>query len=123
MFKQTLLSASAVAVASGSGIYIDSSTRTLRDNMDRQTVFHGVNVVYKQKPYIPTQDKFDFENSLSDQDIKYLKSWGMNFVRLGVMWEAVETKQGVYDTAYLSKINDLITKLGQNGIYTLVDAH
>ena len=47
----------------------------------------------------------------------------MNFVRLGVMWEGVERERGVYDDAYLSKVNALITRLGEAGIYTLVDAH
>ena len=49
--------------------------------------------------------------------------WGFNFVRLGVMWEAVERQQGIYDDAYLQKVNDLINKLGARGIYTMVDAH
>lgn len=44
-------------------------------------------------------------------------------VRLGVMWEAVERKAGVYDDTYLKKVDALITKLGKAGIYTLVDAH
>jgi endoglycosylceramidase len=39
------------------------------------------------------------------------------------MWEAVERQPGVYDEAYLKKVNDLIIKLGQKGIYTMVDAH
>jgi beta-glucosidase/6-phospho-beta-glucosidase/beta-galactosidase len=60
---------------------------------------------------------------LNDEDIANLKSWGMNFVRLGVMWEAVERSAGVYDAAYLVAINELITKLGEAGISTLVDAH
>ena len=47
----------------------------------------------------------------------------MNFVRLGVMWEAVERTEGVYDDAYLDKVADMINKLGEAGIYTLVDAH
>lgn len=47
----------------------------------------------------------------------------MNFVRLGVMWEAVERSAGVYDDAYLDKVETLINKLGAAGIYTLVDAH
>lgn len=47
----------------------------------------------------------------------------MNFVRLGVMWEAVERQRDVYDMEYLAQVNDLITKLGEAGIYTLVDAH
>lgn len=44
-------------------------------------------------------------------------------MRLGVMWEAVERTEGVYDTDYLQKIDSLITKLGEAGIYTLVDMH
>ena len=47
----------------------------------------------------------------------------MNFVRLGVMWEAVEKQPGVYDYEYLARIDKLITKLGAAGIYTLVDMH
>jgi endoglycosylceramidase len=58
-----------------------------------------------------------------NSDIADLKSWGFNFVRLGVMWEAVETSPGVYDEAYLAKVDALITRLGKAGLYTLVDAH
>jgi len=39
------------------------------------------------------------------------------------MWEGVEREAGVYDMAYLDKIEDLINKMGEAGIYTLVDAH
>jgi hypothetical protein len=39
------------------------------------------------------------------------------------MWEAVETKPGVYDQDYLDKVESLINRLGEAGIYTLVDAH
>jgi hypothetical protein len=39
------------------------------------------------------------------------------------MWEAVETAPGVYNQTYLKEIDQLITKLGESGIYTLVDAH
>ena len=40
----------------------------------------------------------------------------MNFVRLGVMWEAVERSEGTYDEAYLDKVETLINKLGEAGI-------
>ena len=52
-----------------------------------------------------------------------LRSWGINLVRLGVMWEAVETSEGVYNLTYLDEVNKLINKLGQKGIYTMVDFH
>ena len=44
-------------------------------------------------------------------------------IRLGVMWESVETAPGVYDQTYLASVNSLVDKLGKNGIYTIVDAH
>ena len=39
------------------------------------------------------------------------------------MWEAVETSPGVYNTTYLDAVKVLINKLGEKGIYTLVDSH
>lgn len=80
-------------------------------------------MVYKVAPYIPDVDTFDAQNSLNDKDIQDLKNWGMNLVRLGVMWEAVERAPGVYNYTYLNEVNTLINKLGDAGIYTLIDAH
>jgi endoglycosylceramidase len=82
-----------------------------------------VNVVYKIPPYIPESDVYDSQTSLTDADIDQLVDWGFNLVRLGVMWEAVETVRGVYNQTYLAEVDKLITKLGDKGIYTLVDAH
>ena len=102
---------------------IDNVNRIFVDQTGRQVLFHGVNVVYKVDPYIPTIGEFDAQNSLNDEDIALLKKWGQNFVRLGVMWEAVEREEGVYDDNYLDQVEAMINKLGENGIYTLVDAH
>ena len=102
---------------------INPKTRFLVDSYGRTTLLHGVNAIYKVDPYIPLTDEFDPQNSLNDDDIANLKKWGMNFVRLGVMWEGVEREAGVYDMAYLDKVEALINKMGEAGIYTLVDAH
>merc|ERR1712195_55934 len=99
----------------------------MRDSDDRHVIFHGVNVVYKVDPYLPnTQPEsaiIDSQNSLDDADIDNLVKWGFNFVRLGVMWEGVETADGVYNEKYLKDVNDLVTRLGEKGIYTLIDSH
>ena len=47
----------------------------------------------------------------------------MNHMRLGVMWEAVETSEGVYDTDYLDQIESLVNTMGKYGIYTMIDNH
>jgi len=50
--------------------------RVVRDQHGRQVIYHGVNVVYKIAPYIPIEDHFDSQNSLSDKDIDDLARWG-----------------------------------------------
>lgn len=60
---------------------------------------------------------------MNEQDIQDLANWGFNFVRLGVMWEAVERLPGLYNETYLDEVEKLINALGAKGIYTLVDAH
>ena len=88
------------SIASARNIWVDSADRVIREEQGRQIVFHGVNVVYKVAPYIPESDKYDSQSSLTDKDIDQLVDWGFNLVRLGVMWEAVETAPGVYNQTY-----------------------
>jgi hypothetical protein len=105
------------------GVKVDTSNRVFRDNAGRHLLLHGVNVVYKVDPFIPSQGNFTPDTSLDDRDVKDLKDWGINQVRLGVMWEGVERSPGVYNDTYLDAVENLINKLGEAGIYTLVDAH
>jgi len=104
----------------------------MRDENWNQIIMHGVNVVFKQEPFIPDLENFHPQNSLTERDIKDLKKWGINFVRLGVSWEAVEveTKEStpnnlitMYNYTYLDEIDKIIKSLGRHGIYTMVDMH
>ena len=104
-------------------ISVDINHRVMTDAFGRHVIMHGVNVVPKIAPYLPVQDKFDPKHSLTDKDMDDLKAWGFNFVRLGVMWEAVERSPQTYNMTYLDQIDQLITKLGENGFHVLVDAH
>ena len=74
-------------------------------------------------PYISERNDFNPEDSFTDGDIQNLVDWGFNFVRLGVMWEAVEREPGKYNDTYLEEVNSLVDRLGAKGIYTMVDAH
>ena len=110
-------------VIKASPISINPNTRMFVDAEGRSVIFHGINVVYKVPPYIPSSGAFDSEKSLNDEDIANLVKWGFNFVRLGVMWEAVEQTEGIYDEKYLNEVEALVKKLGEAGIYTLIDMH
>ena len=104
-------------------ITINPKSRLMVDASQRSTIFHGVNIVYKVDPYVPSSDAFDPQLSLTDADIDNLADWGFNLVRLGVMWEAVERSPGVFNQTYLAEVNKIINRLGEKGIYTMVDAH
>jgi endoglycosylceramidase len=85
--------------------------------------FHGVNVVYKKEPWYPPYFPIDSDKSLGDADMKDLRKWGQNVVRLGVMWPGVEPSRGHIDKTYLQRIKDIVQKLGTYGIYSIIDLH
>lgn len=104
-------------------VQMNPETRMFIDGYNRSLILHGVNVVVKAPPYIPITTYFDPQMSLCPEDINNLVTWGINFVRMGVMWEAVEKSPGVFDMDYLGNMTTLINQLGQQGIWTLIDAH
>ena len=104
-------------------ISIDSTKNFLLDNEGRPMILHGVNVVVKLPPYIPNTEKFDPAMSFSDEDISILKKLGINFIRLGFIWEALEKKEGEYDYEYLNKMSEIVDKLEKNDFYVLIDTH
>jgi endoglycosylceramidase len=102
---------------------IDRDSRSFIDEKGRTVVLHGVNVVVKLPPYLPNTQSFDPMNSLSDEDIEYFKKFGFNLVRFGVLWESIERTPGNFDYTQLNKVEQIVNKLGENGIYVIIDAH
>ena len=80
-------------------------------------------MVHKVAPYLPESDHFDAQESLSETDIDDLANWGFNLVRLGIIWESVETAPGVFNETMLANVNKMVTALGEKGVYTLIDIH
>ena len=104
-------------------LWVDEKTRTVRDEFGSHVILHGVNVVFKHHPYLPDMDNFDPQESLTERDAKDLQTLGFNFVRLGVTWEALEIKPGVFNYTFLDEVERLINLLAEHNIYTLIDSH
>uniref|UniRef100_A0A7S2L1Z6 Glycoside hydrolase family 5 domain-containing protein n=1 Tax=Zooxanthella nutricula TaxID=1333877 RepID=A0A7S2L1Z6_9DINO len=104
-------------------VRIDPETGLLRDTYGRTRIFHGVNVVYKKAPWYPPSAAFSPEDSLDNETMDNLRSWGFNVVRLGVMWPGVEPAPGSIDLAYLAEMRRLAEELARRGVYTMVDLH
>eukprot|EP00026_Physarum_polycephalum_P007748 Phypoly_transcript_07814.p1 GENE.Phypoly_transcript_07814~~Phypoly_transcript_07814.p1 ORF type:complete len:482 (+),score=58.45 Phypoly_transcript_07814:61-1506(+) len=110
-------------VVRSSPISVNTATRALEDEYGRERLFHGVNVVYKTFPYFPITDHFDSRYSFCEQDLEYLEEWGLNVVRLGVMWPGVEPTRNQFNTTYLEIVEQVIANMSQHGIYALIDCH
>lgn len=104
---------------------IITSGRRFLDAFHRERIFNGVNLVFKndddpetgRKPvrsYLPTWQP---------QEIETLARRGVNMVRLGLVWAAVEPQPGVYDDTYLKAIRSYADLCAQNGIYFFLDMH
>ena len=66
MFKYL---AAALVASVQAKLTVDSESRQIIDEQGRSTILHGVNVVYKVDPYIPSNGTFDADLSLNDEDI------------------------------------------------------
>ena len=112
-----------VAPAVWAFIALDPSTLQFIDEFGRERYYHGMNVVYKSPPYLPVFDHFDPQLSFSEQDMQYFHDWGLNIIRLGVMWPGVEPGQGQYDDSYLAAAKQIISTAAKYNITTLADCH
>lgn len=91
--------------------------RWLVDDQSRVRMLHGINVVYKRPPYVPSRAQFN------EADARLIRSLGFNVVRLGIIWKAFEPKRDRYDYRYLRRIQEIVRMLGRHGIFTQLDFH
>lgn len=91
--------------------------RWITDAQGRVVIQHGVNMVNKIAPY--TQEAVGF----GDDDATFLAANGLDTVRVGIIWKAVEPQPGVYDDTYLASIRRTVEVLAAHGITSLIDTH
>ena len=91
--------------------------RWITDADGRVVILHGTNMVYKLPPYYPSAAGFGAE------DAAFLDAIGMNAVRVGVIWKALEPEPGLFNEAYVDHIEETVEMLGSHGIASLIDMH
>jgi len=59
----------------------------------------------------------------SEEEVKIMRSWGFNCVRLLLTWEALEPEPGRYDEAYLDRVAQFVDWCAESGIHVVLDMH
>jgi endoglycosylceramidase len=93
--------------------------RFMVDENNRVVLLHGVNAVWKLKPYFPPATAEGFTAA----DADWLRDHGFNTVRLGTIFAGVMPQEGVIDHAYLDSIDRVVQLLASRGIYVMFDFH
>ena len=70
----------------------------------------------KEFPWYP-------EEMLNDTKLDDLKEFGLNIVRLGIMWTGTEPIEGQFNETYIDIVQQIVQKLSDRGIYTILNMH
>jgi endoglycosylceramidase len=92
-----------------------SGTRFV-DSYGRQVILSGINKVNKNK-------EMNYIDNDSLDSYATLSNWGFNIIRLGIIWDGIESGPGKYDEKYLDRIEERVNWASGNGIYVLLDLH
>ena len=111
--------ASAKAKPPEKGVTYGHAGRFITDSQGRVHTLHGVNMVNKIAASGYAPDAIGFGRD----DARFLARNGLNVVRLGIIWKALEPQPGVYDDAYLGRIMRSYRLLHKQGISVLLDFH
>ncbi len=86
-----------------------------QDQYGRQLILHGLNTGSKD----PASDHWIQDTDVDKED----KQFGFNFVRYLMLWEGIEPQKGVFDEAYLDRIEQRVKWYTSRGMYVLLDMH
>ena len=101
---------------------ITTSGRRFLDEHGRERIFNGVNMCDKGCYNWETK-KRDYVFGQEEETIRALAENGVNIVRLGIVWDAIEHEPGVYDEAYLDSVQTTLDLFEKYGIYVYLDMH
>lgn len=95
--------------------FVHAEGEMLLDTAGKPLLLHGLNLMNKNK-----SDHWAENNEAAFDS---LHVWGMNAVRLGIFWDAIEPRPGFIDTNYFHHLDSCLIWAKQQGIYVLLDMH
>jgi len=94
--------------------------RWLVDPQGRVVIVHGLNLVYKRKPYVPP----DGPTGFTADDARWLARHGFNAARVGTLWAGLTPDApGQADPAYLDQWQRVLDLLARRHVWIQLDMH
>jgi len=94
--------------------------RWLVDPQGRVVIVHGLNLVYKRKPYVPPNGPAGF----TKKDAGWLAKHGFNAARVGTLWAGLTpSAPGQADAGYLDQWQRVLDLLAKKRIWIQLDMH
>ncbi len=92
----------------------------IRDEYGRERIFRGVNFLIKEHN---AHKNLACKQLLKKKVFKDMKAIGVNIVRLGITWAAIEPLEGKYNDDLISALKEFIEKCAEHNIYVMFDMH
>lgn len=93
------------------------------DEYGRQRIFRGVNICCKLKSASSAEQLRKQFKKFENENISSLKNSGVNLVRLGITWAALEEKRGEYSRETACVLHDFVKQCEKEDIYVMPDMH
>lgn len=94
--------------------------RNFVDQDGRHVLMQGLFAVWKLDGFpLPPDDRAGF----TEEDADLFARLGFNSVRFAWFWSGIEPEQGVYDQAYLNRLDEITRWFGERGVFVIHDAH
>ena len=100
---------------------ISVNKMSLVDELGRERIFNGINMVHKGGKDGAVHK--DYKPDWTEETFASFKKLGINIVRLGLIWDAIEPECGKYDDDYLDMMISYAEMCEKYGIYYYLDMH
>ncbi|HNJ59654.1 MAG TPA: cellulase family glycosylhydrolase [Chitinophagales bacterium] len=90
----------------------------IQDQYGRQLILHGLNTSASAKSD-PLGSPWITEADVDREAIDF----GFNFVRYLIFWDGIEPQKGVFDEAYLDRVQERVEWYTKRGMYVMLDMH
>lgn len=106
--------------------WVRSDRARLRDDAGRALVFRGINARVEGLFDVTFDDgRMPVEEipAFTVEDARRMRELGLNALRLPVNWSGIEPTQGVYDEAYLTRLDEVVAMCREAGVHVIIDFH